>query len=233
MPWFKVDDDLPNHPKARRAGPYAMGVWVLCGAWVAKNLTDGWVPEWVAREQGGRHWKRAAKSLADVGLWHPGVASPGRFMGDSWADVTALLGPGWDIHQYHERNPTRADVMAEREANSARQRALRDRRKRARNGVTQHPRNGVTQDIDGVMRNGSPVPVRPYGTSRDGTRVGNGTVGDAQTDDPSSPISTPTPPGMRDPAVESLIAQTRAKLPKGRPLRNVHTPVDPDTRGGA
>ncbi len=66
MPWFKVDDKLHDHRKARAAGATAMGVWVLAGSWAADNLTDGFVPASVLGRWGR---PREASRLVEVGLW--------------------------------------------------------------------------------------------------------------------------------------------------------------------
>lgn len=66
MPWFKVDDKLHDHRKARQAGKAAMGVWVLAGSWAMDNLTDGFVPEAVLARWGT---KADAGRLVSAGLW--------------------------------------------------------------------------------------------------------------------------------------------------------------------
>ena len=53
--WFKVDDKLHDHRKARKAGKAAMGVWVLAGSWSMDNETDGFVPDDTAAPQPGRN----------------------------------------------------------------------------------------------------------------------------------------------------------------------------------
>lgn len=68
MAWFKVDDKLHDHRKARIAGTRALGLWVLAGSWCADNLTDGFIPDTVATRWGNR---RDIKALTDAGLWTP------------------------------------------------------------------------------------------------------------------------------------------------------------------
>lgn len=98
MVWFKVDDKLHDHRKARAAGPAAMGVWVLAGSWSADNLTDGFIPATVLTRWGR---PRDATRLVEVGLWH----------------ATEQDGEkGWRFHEWTEMQPTRAQKMAEREA---------------------------------------------------------------------------------------------------------------------
>lgn len=98
MAWFKVDDKLHDHRKARAAGRAAMGVWVLAGSWAADNLTDGFVPASVLPRWGTR---RDAQRLVEVGLWVP-------------CEQDGEL--GWRFHEWFARNPARADLLALREA---------------------------------------------------------------------------------------------------------------------
>lgn len=101
MPWFKVDDKLHDHRKARAAGKAAMGVWVLAGSWAADNLTDGFVPATLL----GRWGTRAdAARLVTAGLW-----------GEAEQDGER----GWRFHEWSERQPTRAEKMAQRAARAA------------------------------------------------------------------------------------------------------------------
>jgi len=96
MTWFKVDDKLHDHRKARAAGKSAMGVWVLAGSWAADNLTDGFVPVSILPRWGT---SRDAAKLCDVGLWMPDEQD-----GEQ----------GWRFHEWEERQPTRAEKIAER-----------------------------------------------------------------------------------------------------------------------
>lgn len=116
MTWFKVDDDLNNHPKARAAGLPAMGLWTVAGSYAARYLTDGFVPDWyVASWPSG---PKLARKLVSAGLW------------------TVEAG-GWRFHEWHDRNPTRAKVEQERKI-------TRERVARFRNGVTTTVTNAVS-----------------------------------------------------------------------------------------
>ena len=95
MTWFKVDDKLFGHPKARAAGNRAMGLWTMSGAWASAYLTDGFVPVEFVRDH--RNGEQDAARLVDVGLWHP-------------------VDGGWQFHDWSQTNPTRAQVEARREA---------------------------------------------------------------------------------------------------------------------
>lgn len=104
MPWFKVDDTLAFHGKVVAAGNAAMGLWVRAGAWSMQQLTDGFVPTHIARQLG-----RAAEArrLVDAGLW------------------TEKDG-GYLFHEWTQRQPSRAKVHADREANAERLRKWRE-----------------------------------------------------------------------------------------------------------
>ncbi len=66
MSWFKVDDKLHDHRKARKAGKAAMGVWVLAGSWSMDNETDGFIPDEVLTRWGTT---ADARRLVSAGLW--------------------------------------------------------------------------------------------------------------------------------------------------------------------
>ena len=98
MVWFKVDDKMHSHPKARKAGVEAMGLWVLCGSWSSDQLTDGFIPDYIA-DSFARNAPKLAASLVSSGLWEPAERD-----GDT----------GWIFHEWDERNPTRSDVESKR-----------------------------------------------------------------------------------------------------------------------
>lgn len=110
--WFRVDDTLAFHRKAMQAGNAAMGLWVRAGSWSGQQLTDGAVPEDIARSLGSR---AEAKRLVDVGLWH-------RVEG------------GYAFHQWEERNPTREEVEQRRKASAERIRRWRENHKQDKGG---------------------------------------------------------------------------------------------------
>ena len=96
MPWFKVDDKLHDHRKARAAGAAAMGVWCLAGSWAADNLTDGFIPATILPRWGR---PRDANKLVEVGLWCAAEQDGEK---------------GWRFHEWDERQPTRAQKLEER-----------------------------------------------------------------------------------------------------------------------
>ncbi len=104
MPWFKVDDTFAFHPKAVAAGNGACGLWLRAGAWSMQQLTDGWVPKAIAKQLGSRG---EAQKLVHAGLW-------------------IEKDDGFQFHEWEQRQPTRVQVEADREAARERQRKARE-----------------------------------------------------------------------------------------------------------
>lgn len=103
--WFRVDDNLAFHPKAMAAGNAAMGLWVRAGSWASQQLTDGHVPEDVAKALGS---KQEVTRLVRAGLWVPAEA-------------------GFEFHEFAERNPTRDEVEQRRKNGAERLRRWREK----------------------------------------------------------------------------------------------------------
>ena len=158
MPWFKVDDNLGFHHKVIAAGNPAMGLWVRAGSVCAQQLTDGFVADHVVAALGT---SAQARRLVEVGLW-------GRVDG------------GYRFHEWTERQPSRADVEAERAAAAERMRAYRERKRQARGKASSQVsgerspeptpnEQGTNDEVREVF--GDPDPTRPdrssYGTTDD------------------------------------------------------------------
>lgn len=97
MTWFKVDDAAHSHRKMVEAGLPAAGLWMLAGSWSAQHLTDGHVPAAMVSRLGAT--AKDARRLVAVGLW------------DTVAD-------GYQFHDWEDYQPTRAEVLAQREKRS-------------------------------------------------------------------------------------------------------------------
>lgn len=162
MPWFKVDDKLHSHKKAARAGTDALGLWVLCGSWAMDHLTDGFVPDYIARRFDQRAEDLAAQ-LVDAGLWRTETKD-----GDT----------GWTFHGWTDMQPTRADVESKRESEREKKRSQRARgfetASRGKDGrfqsVSPGDTDGTTEGLPGVSR-GESSATRPDPT-RTQTREG-------------------------------------------------------------
>ncbi|GAA2577725.1 hypothetical protein [Microbacterium binotii] len=134
MPWFKVDDALAMHMKAFAAGNQALGLWVRAGSWSMHQLTDGFIPQGLLPALGGT-WDDAA-ALLNAGLWHPAEG-------------------GYQFHDWAEYQPTREQVLAEREAAAERKRRSRQRSQEA------SQRDSSVTDAASHSSPSRPVPTRP------------------------------------------------------------------------
>jgi hypothetical protein len=154
MTWFKVDDKLHDHRKARNAGCHAMGLWLMAGSWSADNLTDGFVPVDIAERWDRKNFRRLAARLVEVGLWH---------------EATVDGEKGWQFHQWNEdgRQPTAEKVKKERAEAAERQRRAREAAKKkrdaeaARDAVTDLSHRDTSArhaDVTGVV---TVPPTRP------------------------------------------------------------------------
>lgn len=104
MPWVKIDDQFLTHPKALAAGKDGRALFIAALCHSAAHLTDGIVARTslptIAAAADVRGPSTAARLVA-VGLWHEHP-------------------DGWEIHDYHDHNPTSDDVKAQRELVSRR-----------------------------------------------------------------------------------------------------------------
>jgi hypothetical protein len=157
MVWFRVDDVLPFHARVIEAGNAAMGLWVRAGALSAGQLTDGFITTATARSLGST---REIKRLVDVGLWNE---VDGGYQFHAWAED----GTGT------KRQPTRAEVEAQRRAERDRKAAYRASRRDTDGGPgpvppgvpAGHPQ-GHPADVrpESQQASGHPVPSRPVPT---------------------------------------------------------------------
>lgn len=71
MPWFKVDDGFTSSPKVisipRSIRLMAIGAWTSAGNYSAKNLTDGYVPNFYLDDIGAP--QEIVEALVKSGLW--------------------------------------------------------------------------------------------------------------------------------------------------------------------
>ena len=111
MVWFRVDDGLPTSEWVmritRRHRAPAIGLWTLAGAWCAKELTDGRVPEFMIEELAAT--TAIAQQLVDAGAWE-------------------RIEDGYRFVRWSPEQPTREQVTASRKAEADRKRAGRERK---------------------------------------------------------------------------------------------------------
>jgi hypothetical protein len=192
VPWFKVDDELHDHRKARLAGAHAMGLWVLSGSWCGANPNDGFIPESVVIRWEPKAYRKLAARLVDAGLW----------------SVDTLDGEaGWRFHDWGDFQPTKAEIDAEKAAARDRMRARRAKAK----GVDGSPdvRANTTTNTTGTTDEGTPavpgsrpVPARPV-------PIRGGRATSATTDRPE-PWCPRHPGGTDDPCGPCGVARKAA-----------------------
>jgi hypothetical protein len=109
--WVKIDDKFRHHPKVIAAGLEGSWLYVCALAYCGEQLTDGYLPEGV------------------LPVLAPHVTDPTK-AADTCCTVGLLrrVDGGYEVPDYLDYNPSRAKVIAEREAARKRQ---SDRRARA------------------------------------------------------------------------------------------------------
>ena len=125
MTWFKVDDQLAFHKKARTAGNLAMGLWVRAGSYCGAQLSDGHVDADVIPLLGGK--PADVRRLIKARLWHD--------TGHDCADCPQPEDPdGYVFHDWMAHQPSRSKVeekRAEDRDRKAAARAAKDARTKA------------------------------------------------------------------------------------------------------
>jgi hypothetical protein len=117
MTWVKLDEHFVDHPKVLTAGPLAGWMFVAGLCYANRLLTNGFIPEnavdHLVSSNGSRRQEPAklAQKLCDVELWKP---------------ATVKGHKGFQIHDFLKYQPSRKQVLHEREM--AKQRQARFRR---------------------------------------------------------------------------------------------------------
>lgn len=202
MPWFKVDDKLHSHKKAARAGMAALGLWVVCGSWAMDQLTDGFVPDYIARRFDPDADANAA-TLVRIGMWEPGEHE-----GDT----------GWWFHDWSDHQPTRDSVHQrrdhEREKKRQQRRGSSGRYVEMSPGVSPGDTAGTPQGSPQGSPSGSPtVPTRP-----DPTRPHKATASSSKI--ASDPDAAPSPDVID--LCEHLATQVRRNGHHAKPGKHWH-----------
>jgi len=136
MAWVKVDDRFTRGPKVTRAsfelgGKNARGrvlaVWLDMMSYCNLNTTDGFVP---AHE---------APTMADADP--KAVITAMSFSDERMGPLVESVDGGWQMRNYAEYQPTRADIDAAKQRTASRQKAWRERKS---NSVTPPSRDVVS-----------------------------------------------------------------------------------------
>jgi hypothetical protein len=141
MPWVRIDDGFPQHPKVIGVGPLGLALQVAGLCYCNRYLTDGFVPKAAVPllldfseidtllplevgEPGTWHW--ALQKLMDAGLWKE-------------------VPDGYILHDYLDYQPSKEQVLKEREVNKARQERFRG--KPIRNAVSNASVTPLVTDV--------------------------------------------------------------------------------------
>lgn len=143
MPWVRLDDQFTDNPKVVAAGPLAGWLYVSSLVYSARNLTDGFIPVgmvmrladfssemftgttgYVSENHSGfsELVGGLVHSLVTHGLWETKTSNA-----VSNKVVTPFV-TGYVIHDYHHYQPSREQVLKERDANRKRQEVYRKTR---------------------------------------------------------------------------------------------------------
>ena len=170
MVWVRIDDRYAENPKIVEAGPLCVALWLAGLAYCNRNLTDGFIPwstartlvDWEYAERDGRQITIAIscgiggedltsnaviKRLVEVGLWD--VVRDG-------TEPKHLRVKGYQVHDYEQYQPSRAQVLKERELTAKRVSKFKERHKDSNahgNAVSNAHGNGQ------VTAHPEPVPV--------------------------------------------------------------------------
>lgn len=181
---YWVDDGIDTWPESIRAGRAAMGLYLLCGAWISRGIgggtiTDAIVPVEVATMYGTREW---ITKLVAVGLWE--------HVEDGYRDT-----------RYHQMgNPTADKVAADKAAKKARQQRwlakrkaeqTETRRRRSRD-ASHDPSRDASRDI---APSHPPIPSGWDGRAR--PREARGAGGAPPPPPPPPPEPAPIPDDAR------------------------------------
>ncbi|TGZ14695.1 hypothetical protein DV517_61780 [Streptomyces sp. S816] len=123
MVWFALDDGFDTHPKVRKAGNAAVGLFVRLGVHATKHLTEGHLDGDIVRDYGTA---ATIRKLIAVGMLH----EPGH----GCRRCPQPADGGYYLHDYLDYNKSRAQIEAAREAARKRQQKGRDTARANRNG---------------------------------------------------------------------------------------------------
>lgn len=95
MPWVRFEDNFDEHQKIVGLTDAAFRLWIRATAYSARYLTDGLISRSVAKSLRPHDWARSAGQLTRAGLWE-------------------VVDGGYQVHDYHEYQPTKETVLEQR-----------------------------------------------------------------------------------------------------------------------
>lgn len=156
MPWVRFEDQFPIHRKVAALKDPAYRIHTEAIFWCSRNLTDGVIRAAEINQIRPRADKHVAE-IVDREAWHPadqicaGCVKALNDAGRTWpAD-------GWVIHDYLKYQPSRAQVIKDRDAKTKRQQKWRATKK----GVDGAVDASVDGAVDPAPGDASPAPYPP------------------------------------------------------------------------
>ena len=131
MVWVRLDDHFDENPKILSVGPLGLALWVSGLAYCNRNLTDGFIPTSIALRLLSLEFEGPGDQTPStmlVGGRRSGDADgqigfvPDRFYIPNLLVVAALwesVPGGYQVHDYAEFQPIRAEIEKERAAKRA------------------------------------------------------------------------------------------------------------------
>lgn len=174
MPWVRLDEQFARNPKVLMAGPLGMAMQVAALCYCNEYLTDGFVPRSVANTLldfeglafvwthndifGGGDDVEAAmvvKMLVEAGVWDE---APG----------------GYQIHDYLEYQPSKAEVLAQREqrVEAGRQGGLAKAKRGAKQTASEVLSEMPSKTSSKTLAKSYPVPVPDLEEAKASSRKG-------------------------------------------------------------
>jgi len=119
MPWVRLDEEFARHPKVAAAGPLAIAMQVAGLCYCNQNLTDGFIPRSVARTLLDWQVERPDGTIQELAVT---TGMCGDDVTSDWVIELMLEAGLWDrvprgyqIHDYLDYQPSKVQVIADRE----------------------------------------------------------------------------------------------------------------------
>lgn len=133
MAWVRLDDGFAQHPKLKKAGPLGIAMQVAGLCYCNQYLTDGYIPASVVptllhlEGLAMNAWKGEIVGGAEDAKWELIVDEL------IAAKVWRKSNGGYRIHDYKKYQPSKRDVLEERENSRKRQQKHRSVSRRDKN----------------------------------------------------------------------------------------------------
>jgi hypothetical protein len=209
MPWVRFEDGMDEHPKVAGLSEEAFALHIHAIFYASRALTDGVIARGMVRRLSKAEDVRPLlRELLSAGLWLEHEH-------------------GFAIHDYLDYQPSRAEVLEQRAANTDRKRRQRSG---GRNGVASvaeaEPESG--RDDSETSSGGSPDTDRsPAGTTTGtdpGIRAMSGDVPGPPVPGPGTPVPEPIPRSRNPEPGDARATRGGFEFSQPRPKRSAKAP---------